>query len=627
MRRLALLLVAVLMLAAPIAGQEDGLNLPAELYTLKRDGTIQRIGLGAAGVSDVTPPGALTLDFGLSPDGVWMAYRTDGAVGLYNMRTGEQRPLDTTGASYPPYRGRGQSVAWSPQGDAVAYTTETGLRIAVLDGSFGDIVIGPLISLNWSPDGQFLAAEAENDIWWVYRRQQNSPEPLVLHAALPSSRGTAWVSGSLLMFAPAEGGLFLLDASNANQQTQLADATRRFALPQRRQDGTVAVFGRAQNDTRITETAGYLHQIVATQRGVEVEQIGEESVELSNVQWAPGGRVMVALSGGVLAVVDPVSAQGFNLPLTEVAAVAWGALRLPSVPNMPLTADIAFLGDDGAGVRQVWRLAKDGSAAQPITAHDSSIDSFDIAADGSTVAYVSGETLWLFTPNPDIATPLVTGAGITHPALNAAADQVAYAAPDGVYLVDAAGGEPRRVLEGYSEPAFFDARGALIARLSDGDLAMYTLETGDVQRLGSFRVARPLPDGRLMALGAVSSTQRDGLYVLDPGRAEPVQIFAPPNGTISDAALLASGAFRVIVIRSDGLPAPLRVYDIQPGQGPVSIPVVPYLNDARLSPDGFTLAGFASGAGTMAVYSMVLSAENVITLPARVESIRFVPFS
>ncbi|KXK54538.1 MAG: hypothetical protein UZ13_00256 [Chloroflexi bacterium OLB13] len=155
MRRLALLLVAVLMLAAPIAGQEDGLNLPAELYTLKRDGTIQRIGLGAAGVSDVTPPGALTLDFGLSPDGVWMAYRTDGAVGLYNMRTGEQRPLDTTGASYPPYRGRGQSVAWSPQGDAVAYTTETGLRIAVLDGSFGDIVIGPLISLNWSPDGQF----------------------------------------------------------------------------------------------------------------------------------------------------------------------------------------------------------------------------------------------------------------------------------------------------------------------------------------------------------------------------------------------------------------------------------------------------------------------------------------
>ncbi|NOG48520.1 MAG: hypothetical protein HND48_03040 [Chloroflexi bacterium] len=267
-----------------------------------------------------------------------------------------------------------------------------------------------------------------------------------------------------------------------------------------------------------------------------------------------GGRVMVALSGGVLAVVDPVSAQGFNLPLTEVAAVAWGALRLPSVPNMPLTADIAFLGDDGAGVRQVWRLAKDGSAAQPITAHDSSIDSFDIAADGSTVAYVSGETLWLFTPNPDIATPLVTGAGITHPALNAAADQVAYAAPDGVYLVDAAGGEPRRVLEGYSEPAFFDARGALIARLSDGDLAMYTLETGDVQRLGSFRVARPLPDGRLMALGAVSSTQRDGLYVLDPGRAEPVQIFAPPNGTISDAALLASGAFRVIVIRSDGLP-------------------------------------------------------------------------
>ena len=251
MRRCLMALVALMLLAAGVAAQEDGLNLPTELYTLKRDGRIERFGLGATGVTDVTPPGALTVDFGVSPDGVWLVYRTDSAVGIYNMRTGEQRALDTTGASFPPYRGRGQSIAWSPDGGAIAYTTETGLRVAFLDGGFADVTITPLLDLVWSPDGAYLAAEAESDVWWIYRRI-NEPPQMALHSAIPSSRGLTWANTTQLLFAPAEGGLYMMDVANANQQAALDDSADLYRLPQRRQDGTIALFVRPSGDRNIT---------------------------------------------------------------------------------------------------------------------------------------------------------------------------------------------------------------------------------------------------------------------------------------------------------------------------------------------------------------------------------------
>ena len=64
MRRLIIVLIALFALCLPLHAQEDGLNLPTELYTLLRVGTIQRFGLGAAGVSDVTPPDSTSIDFG-----------------------------------------------------------------------------------------------------------------------------------------------------------------------------------------------------------------------------------------------------------------------------------------------------------------------------------------------------------------------------------------------------------------------------------------------------------------------------------------------------------------------------------------------------------------------------------
>lgn len=623
MRRLWMALIALLMLGASAAAQ-DGLNLPTELYTLSRDGRVERFGLGAAGVTDVTPPGALVVDFGVSPDGVWLAYRTDSAIGLSNMRTGEQRALDTTGASFPPYRGRGQSVAWSPDGGAIAYTTETGLRVAFLDGGFADIVISPLLDLVWSPEGSYLAAEAEDNVWWIYRRTPGRPE-LSLHSAIPSSRGMTWANATQLLFAPVEGGLYSMDVAQANQQTPIDDSPDRYALPQRRQDGTIALFVRPSGDATITDSAGYLWQIAAGSNGLELTQVSDQSVELSGMRWAPGGRLLTTLTGGVFALVDPVSAQGFPLPMTGVAAYGWGAARLPSIPDLPLTAPVYFLGNDGVGLTQVWRLPADGGAPVPLTAHDAPIEAFDVAPDGRTIAYVSAGTLWVLTPDPDIATPLFSADGIAAPAFNGDGTRIAFELPDGVYSIDSAGGEPQQLLPEYAEPHF--AGSDLLVRLADGDLALYSFATGDVRRLGNYHGAKPLRDGRILASGSPTASMTKGLYIIDAGAAGPVMLFETPAGLrIRDFAPLADGTVRVLLERADGLPAPVRLYDVSPQGGIVSLPVVPYLNEGRISADGGTLAGYANGAGTLAVYNVALAAESVIQIPGSTDELTFLAF-
>lgn len=624
--RLVTVFFALLSLCIPLSAQEDGLNLPTELYTLLRTGTIQRFGLGAAGVADVTPTETGAIDFGLSPDGVWLAYRTEGEeLHVYHMVTGEDRLVDSS-AGIPSYRGRGDSIGWSPDGGAIAYTTAAGIRLTFFDGGVFDIAVSPIQSLAWSPDGRFLAAEAEGNVWWVYRRDGAQ---MILHAALPTSYGAAWVSNTLLMIAPAEGGLAVMDTANANTQIPLADSEKVYQKPARRPDGSVVVFARDPDDDDITETAAYLHEVRSTVSGIEIVQVSETSVDLNSLRWAPGGRLMVTLQGGVLVLIDPVSAQGFPLPLTDVAAYAWGAVRLPSIPNLPITADVYFLGDDGTGAQQVWKLPSDGSEAQPLTAHPDTITAYDIASDGETVTYVSAGGLWLLTPESDEATLLYQGEGIASPSFSADASAIAFEADGSVQLLalDIQDAQPQVLLTGYTEPQFATASGGILVRISDGDLGLYELASGEIRRIGTFTNAKPLSDGRILAFGAATPDLPVSLYLIDLTAAEPTLFYTPPTGyVLTDFAPLTSGPVRVLLTRADRLPAPLRVFDITQTGGPVGIPVVPYLEGARISRDGGTLAGYASGAGNLAVYSIPLAAESIPFIPTRVQEVGFLAF-
>ena len=265
-----------------LAAQEDGLDLPTELYVLRNNGIVERYGLGAAGVEAITPDGAFVLDFAVAPDNGWLAYRTEAGIYITYMPAYPEYDallLEETGDYVPPTRGYGDTMAWSPLGDALAYTTPYGARIAFNVGgqpTFGSIATSALLDLSWSPGETYLAVAAENAVWWIYRRQGTE---MLLAGALPSSYGTAWLDDTRLIFAPGEGGLCLLDLANANAQSVILDASRYYRLPSVRPDGSIVVFSRQAEEPDIDSNSAYFQQLTYVNGVATVGEISTTAVQ------------------------------------------------------------------------------------------------------------------------------------------------------------------------------------------------------------------------------------------------------------------------------------------------------------------------------------------------------------
>lgn len=326
-----------------VQAQGDALNLPADLYVLSNDGRVDRYGQGAAGVNTVTPDDLFVIDFGVAPGGDALAYRTEESLSILNISTGESRALDTEQSSVPPLRGRGETLAWSPQGDALAATTLEGGRVyfgvndAAAPATALDLREGAFYQFIWSPDGAYLAGEVADNIWWVYRREADN---LVLHSALPSSLGLAFASDFELAFAPAEGGLYLMNLREANAQFLLLDNTWDYRLPTLASPGLLKFFGRQKDDTMIADGFG---RLLGLESGVsEIQSLGQVAIELAGLQWASGGSLTASLHDGTLALVEPVNGATFVLPVENVVAYGWGPpLSAPPItPQAPATQTI-----------------------------------------------------------------------------------------------------------------------------------------------------------------------------------------------------------------------------------------------------------------------------------------------
>jgi Tol biopolymer transport system component len=253
MRRIGFFALCMLLLTVGFTRAQDGMDLPTPLYLLTNNGQVQRIGLGTEGISVVTPEDAFVVDFGVAPDGNWLAYRTEKGLYILNMYTQEAATIEEGTADIPPSRGRGDTLSWSPTGDMIVYTTAYGARVYTntpTAPSFADLREGVFVNVQWSPTGAYLAAEAEGNIWWVYRRENNA---LILTSAITSSIGLGWVSNSDIVFAPADGGLIRMNLAGGNAQTVLLDNSWRYSLPIIQPDGTLVVFGAQKTDTEVPE--------------------------------------------------------------------------------------------------------------------------------------------------------------------------------------------------------------------------------------------------------------------------------------------------------------------------------------------------------------------------------------
>jgi hypothetical protein len=332
--------------------------LPPALYVLNNAGQVSQLDMSALTITPITPPpetpDAFIVDLGIDALGERLAYRTAGGLFIRDLASGAVRAVEGSAAGLPAFRGRGETIAFSPQGDALAYTTLTGGRVyfdpalTTTPGGlpvFTDLREGVFVNFSWSPGGTYLAGEVEGGIWWVYRREGTA---LMLTSVVTSASGIAWVSDTALVFAPLDGGLRQMRLDAANAQDVLLDDTVVYALPALNIDDALVFFGRAKNDAATPPGFGRLLRL---QRGSPVvETLSEVQVALAGLRWIPGAELLLAFQGGALALLEPISGEILTLPYADAVAYAWSPLdrppanappQRPAEPTPPAPAETA----------------------------------------------------------------------------------------------------------------------------------------------------------------------------------------------------------------------------------------------------------------------------------------------
>lgn len=645
----ALLLLMVLAPGGFSAAQGDGLNLPTELYILRNAGTVERYGLGAVGVVAVTPEDDFVVDFAVAPDGAWLAYRTDSALFLADMADPEREPIQIEGATanFPPLRQGGQTMAFSPDGGVLIFTTEYGARAVFDQTAFVDVPNSPLLNLSWSPEGGFLAAEAENDVWWVYRRD---PAAMTLIAAIPASAGTTWAGEGQLIFAPPEGGLTVMDLQNANAQTVIQPAANQYRLPVVRDDGDIGVFTLTDDG----ETYAFQRMAFDGQTAV-VEQTSEVGFVLDggldSVAWAPQGQFLVALRQGAMALVLPEAAQEFPLPVADAVAFGWGAPRPAGSSALAIDEALYLRSPDAFGVQQVWQVPADGSDRLPLTSTEFDVTAYALSPDEATLAYVSGASLWRLDLGTLEAEPVELakvnetatdlafnpdGSAVFYTTTNQLSGGI-WTAPATVEL-DAAGeavlNAPEQLLTNtdavaYGAPQHAPNLGALLVmemRGAGDQAALYDLAAGTLVPLGAADRATWLPDGRVLAVVDGAGDGAASLRVYDPA-ADPVSIAGviQLSGEILDARPLSADRVRLL-LQTPGVvgPNPVLVQDVPlVGGEPAVIADAGYLFSPALSGDGEQVAAVTLPGRVVIVFTLAEGSVQVLNSPVPAVDLRW----
>ena len=608
MRRWFIWILLALMVA-PVYAQ-DAFNLPAALYVLTTEGHVERYGLGIEGVRQVTPADAFVIDFGVAPDDNWIAYRTEASLVLQHIYNETSVEIDGALAGVPSVRGQGDTIAWSPTGDALAITTETGGRVYInvendLDSAepfkVVELLEGGFVQVAWSPDGHYLMAEVQGDVWWLYRREENN---IILTAAITAATAATWYSETQVAFTPPDGGLLLMDLSAANAQTTLLDDTWIYMQPYLRIDGTLAVFGRQKDDPEVPPGFGRLIGLPADEN--RIDNLGEAPLELSDLQWMPEGGLLLAFRGGALGLVSPATAQGFPLPIDSAVAYSWGPPPLPRVDSVRLPSDALFITNADTGTPQVWRLPANGSEATPITNEEDGVTSFGVSADGQRIAYTSGNRLVLQRLNGSGPVTLaeLSGDQATQPAFSQDGQQIAYV-DDGIWLVSANGGDAQQIAaddltEGFerrfTHPQFAPNLGGLLIQINRPDITVPGVldpNTGEVLEIALEQDATWLNDGRILLYGTTEDGRPGGLSIAGVGTLTQPAQFLPDILSIQSAREISPNQLRLILPERLLGPQTMRVAELDVTTISLSpVQTGGIIDQPMLSPDGQFIAGY-----------------------------------
>jgi Tol biopolymer transport system component len=431
-----------------------------------------------------------------------------------------------------------------------------------------------------------------------------------------------------------------MDLAAANAQTTLLDNTWNYALPYLLSDGTLAVFGRQKDDTQIPEGSGRLLGLAPS--SPSIQNLSEAVVELNGLNWAPGGNLLIAFRGGVMALVIPSSGQGLTLPISEAVAYSWGPTPPPTVTGLKLPSDGFFITEGADGIKQIWRLPKDGTPPEPITQATADVTVFALSPNQRNIAYRSGESIWIQALNGagEPKTIADVGSGeVLNIAFSTDGTRIAYDVNDptagGIFLVSAQGGDAELLLPNtpdkfYSNPQFSPSVNGLLVTIGGtetSDVGLLDLSTREVintTNVGDLDDAIWLGDGRILDTGSaalqgqpIDDTKIAAVTLSD--NTQRILASLPFPVRVLTVRQIAAGTVRVALGSIAGGPQVVNVIDMDTNSGALT-PAGNggFISNPQLSPDGAFLAGQTHPGGPLIIRDLAANTSVVINEPPNI---------
>lgn len=536
--------------------------LAADFFYLTEEGQVWRQPLTGdeTAAQIVTRLDLVVEDFAVAPGGDWLIYRTDEFVAITSLTEASGQLLDnSTGGALS--RAGGRTVVWSPDASKMAYTTERGFRLYIPGAGedYAPLVFDapdePLSDLGWSQNAEWLVAWRADGGATLYR----SDPTLALWVELGAINGYAWLSNGWLAFAPAEGGLALIDPADLASRVFLVPQDRAVSLILQQPDGALAFF--VHNNG--VDGPGYLH--LADPVDLSLRQESAVPVFTTGYAWDPAASRLIRLTeAGTFEVVDPLtgSTAEFAAQGTPIS-FDWGDLPPEQVASLPLPADLFFLAPYD-GVTQLWRLPADGQPPEPLTGAIADVTAYAVSNDGRQIAYISEGVIYL--------SPVGTLAPVQVIALDPGAAAYGGGSLD------------------------FSPAGTKLAYSNNG-IWVIDLETSDLRRLAADTLPTGEEDARLVEVYSHPQWSPDGEWLLVQANyyeGYDFALLAADGSTRTPLPLdlfLSQGrwldADRLLLYSEGGFYADPALALVSPGQPPqvtglLDLPVV----DVRLRPDG-----------------------------------------
>ncbi len=353
----------------------------------------------------ITPGDPPVIDFAIAPDGQWLAYRAGQTLSFAPIADsgGTARVIDSQAipSADLPLDQSSDSVtlAWAPDGLAIAYVTAFGVRVVDPGGQFVNAGDQGYVSLVWSPDGDRLAAQTADGSWTFFACSHN---PLQLHITrrFAESASAAWLDDQTVIIAPTIGGLLRIDPTSATAPPAWNVADEHFIKLNPGNPGQVVALHLDSGDQDGTA--------VSIDADGHWTAFGSAKLD-PRLNWGPAPADQLAyITSGTPIMVDRATGEENMLLLQRVDALAWSPGTLPEVQGLAMDADLYFIAPDTFGIAQVWRLPRDGfpliqlsHSAAPVTSYQLGTDAIRYTANGlSNLIRPDGSSL---TPTPTLA--------------------------------------------------------------------------------------------------------------------------------------------------------------------------------------------------------------------------------